>query len=118
MVSHPENLPADVRRPLLLQRVALGVLDEVRHRAGAAELHHQLQTNKVVTGSLVTRFLPDAATPGERRRCPLRRRVSTATRPPKQIFWGGSERAEAVERELCTRATKNKKNLARAGEQT
>lgn len=40
--SHPEDLPADVGDPLLLQRVPFGVFDQVRHRAGAAELHHQL----------------------------------------------------------------------------
>lgn len=41
--AHPEDLSADVGRPLLFQRVALGVLDQIRHRAGAAELHDQLR---------------------------------------------------------------------------
>lgn len=29
--AHPQDLPADVGSPLLLQRVSLGVLDEIRH---------------------------------------------------------------------------------------
>lgn len=44
--SHPEDLSADVGDPLLLQRVPFGVFDEVCHRAGPAELHHQLHTQK------------------------------------------------------------------------
>lgn len=40
--SHPEDLSADVGDPLLLQRVPFGVFDQIRHRAGTAELHHQL----------------------------------------------------------------------------
>ena len=42
-VTHPQYLSADVGAPLLLQRAALGVLDEVCDRAGSTELHHQLQ---------------------------------------------------------------------------
>lgn len=47
MATYPENLSADVSGPLLFQGVALGVLDQVRHWAGSAELHDQLQTYKV-----------------------------------------------------------------------
>lgn len=42
MAAHPEDLPADVSDPLLLQGVSLGVLDQIGDRAGAAELHDQL----------------------------------------------------------------------------
>lgn len=49
MAAHPEDLPADVGDPFLFQGVALGVLDQVCDRAGAAELHDQLQTH---TGSV------------------------------------------------------------------
>lgn len=45
MAAHPEDLPADVGDPLLLQGVALGVLDQVGDRAGTAELHDQLRTH-------------------------------------------------------------------------
>lgn len=45
MATHPEDLPADVGDPLLLQGVALGVLDQVGDRAGTAELHDQLRTH-------------------------------------------------------------------------
>lgn len=48
---HPEDLPAHVGYPLLLQGVPFGVLDQVGDRAGAAELHHQLHTD---TSSRVT----------------------------------------------------------------
>ena len=44
--SHPEDLPADVGDPLLLQRVPFGVFDQIRYRAGTTELHHQLQTHR------------------------------------------------------------------------
>lgn len=47
MATYPENLSADVSGPLLFQRVALGVLDQVCHWAGSTELHDQLQTYKV-----------------------------------------------------------------------
>lgn len=43
MAAHPEDLPADVSDPLLLQGVSLGVLDQIGDRAGAAELHDQLR---------------------------------------------------------------------------
>lgn len=41
-VSDPEDLSGDVGDPVLLQRVAFGVLHQIRDGAGAAELHHQL----------------------------------------------------------------------------
>lgn len=46
-LPYPENLSADVGDPLLFQRIALGVLDQVCDRAGSTELHDQLQTHKV-----------------------------------------------------------------------
>lgn len=52
--AHPEDLPADVGDPLFLQGVALGVLDQVGDRAGAAELHDQLRTHTHARGQLLT----------------------------------------------------------------
>lgn len=45
VAPHPQDLPADVGDPLLLQRVPFGIFDQVCDRAGPAELHHQLHTN-------------------------------------------------------------------------
>lgn len=42
--SHPQDLSADVGDPLLLQRVAFGVFDQVCDWTSTTELHHQLQT--------------------------------------------------------------------------
>lgn len=40
---HPEDLSGDVGDPILLQRVAFGVLHQICDGAGTAELHHQLE---------------------------------------------------------------------------
>ena len=42
--THPQHLSGDVCDPVLLQAPVFGGLDEVRHRAGPAVLHHQLHT--------------------------------------------------------------------------
>lgn len=41
--TDPEDLSGDVGDPVLLQRVAFGVLHQIRDGTGAAELHHQLE---------------------------------------------------------------------------
>lgn len=41
--TNPENLPGDVGNPVLLQRVAFSVLDQICYGTSATELHHQLQ---------------------------------------------------------------------------
>lgn len=62
--SHPEDLPADVGDPLLLQRVPFGVFDQIRYRAGPTELHHQLQTHtNILTDQIIMFFLSTSADP-------------------------------------------------------
>lgn len=53
MAAHPEDLPADVGDPLLFQGVALGVLDQVGDRSGAAELHDQLRRHTWSVGDII-----------------------------------------------------------------
>lgn len=48
--SDPEDLSGDVGDPVLLQRVAFGVLHQICDGTGATELHHQLQSGRTDGG--------------------------------------------------------------------
>ncbi len=51
--THPQDLPGDVGDPVLLERIALGVLHEISDGPSPAELHDELQADEARFGSRV-----------------------------------------------------------------